>query len=470
MIKFGTGGWRCIIGDDFIKDNICKVAQAVANIMLREGLAEKGTVIGFDRRFLSEDAAKWIGEVFAGNGIFVNFIDKIAPTPLVMYAVSNLECEYGMAVTASHNPAKYNGIKVFTAGGRDASEEITGKIEKEIESTGGYKCLDFEAGIKKGLIKIIDPQNDYIDTIMGYINVEKIKESKLKILLDPMYGVSKSSLLTILLSCRCNVELIHERHDPLFGGRMPTPTYEALYTLRQHVVEKGYDIGIATDGDADRLGVVDSKGNYIHPNEILALLYYYFLEYKGVRRDVVRNLATTHLLDKIAAEFGTACHEVPVGFKYVSSKIDEVDAIIGGESSGGLAINGHIKGKDGIFAACLLIEMVAVTGKSLNEIINMLYDRYGRTYMTESSLVFTNEQKTVIMDKLYKQRVNVLPALRKVEKTSYMDGLKLYFEDGWAIIRFSGTEPVLRIFVELPDRGLALKVSDEIGEIVKGLC
>lgn len=207
--------------------------------------------------------------------------------------------------------------------------------------------MDFEEAKKAGLVEIIDPMNDYIDSILSFVDIDKIKAKKLKILLDPMFGVSKTSLQTILLTCRCDVDVINDRHDTLFGGRLPSPSAKTLTRLSTMVVEGGYDLGIATDGDADRIGLIDSHGAFIHPNDILVLLYYYLVKYKGWKGDCVRNIATTHLLDRLAASFGQTCYEVPVGFKWISSKMDETGAIIGGESSGGLTVKGHISGKDG---------------------------------------------------------------------------------------------------------------------------
>ncbi|HEX7714153.1 MAG TPA: phosphoglucomutase/phosphomannomutase family protein [Bacillota bacterium] len=466
MIKFGTGGWRAIIGEDFTKDNVQLLSQAVAELIKTELCANGGFVIGYDRRFLSDKAAKWIAEVLAGNGIKVYFIDKVAPTPLVMFTVKNLQVPYGAAVTASHNPADYNGVKIFTKGGRDATEEVTGKLESFIEKCLGtgkkIRSLPFEEALQEQRIEIIDPFNEYIDTILGMIDTEAIKNQKLKIILDPMFGVSKTCLQTILLTARCEVEVINDRHDTLFGGRLPSPTTHTLQRLRDLVVEKGYDIGIGTDGDADRLGIIDEKGDFIHPNNILALLYYYLLKYKGWKGGVVRNVATTHLLDRIARDFGEECYEVPVGFKYISSMMEEKNALLGGESSGGLTIRGHIKGKDGVFAASLLIELLSVTQKSLSELLEEINGRYGYFYMVENDFRFDAVEKARLMQRLFEEKA--MPRFHEsIAKVSYRDGLKVYFENGgWIIARFSGTEPLLRIFTEMSNEADAAAISDQM--------
>ena len=445
-IKFGTGGWRAIIGDEFIKENICLLAQAVAEDM---EAGKDAIVIGYDRRFLSDTAAIWASEVFAGNGIKVWFVDRIAPTPLVMFGVKDLKTKYGMAITASHNPASYNGIKLFTAGGRDASAETTQKFEEVLEKGVTVRSMPFDEGCEKGLIEVADIYNRYIDGIIDMIDMKAIRKKRLKILLDPMFGVSRTSLQTVLMTARCDVDIINDRHDALFGGKLPAPTEQTLSDLRDRVVQEHYDLGIATDGDADRIGIIDRDGNYIKPNEILALLYYYLMTYKGQRGAVVRNIATTHLLDRIAEDFGQTCLEVPVGFKHISSGMEESDAIIGGESSGGLTIRGHIRGKDGIFASALLVEMLCTTGKTIAELLDEIYSKYGKCKMTEFDTKFSQAKKDELQDLLFVQKkIPTFPIA--IEKVSYADGLKIYFENGgWIIARFSGTEPLIRIFCEM---------------------
>lgn len=468
MIKFGTGGWRAIIGEDFTKQNVRVLAQAVALMMAERNCTNNGFVIGYDRRFLSDKAAKWMSEVLAGNGIQVYFIEKVAPTPLVMFTVNRRDTFYGAAVTASHNPADYNGIKVFTRGGRDASEEVTADMEKYIDKINGstIKDLDFYTGVEKGIIKIIDPFNEYIDTIINMIDMEAIKCRNLKILLDPMFGVSKTSLQTILITARCEVDIINDRHDTLFGGRLPSPSSHTLQRLREMVMEKGYDLGIGTDGDADRLGIIDEKGNFIHPNSILALLYYYLLKYKKWTGGVVRNVATTHLLDRIAKGFGETCYEVPVGFKHISSNMEKYDCLIGGESSGGLTIRGHIRGKDGIFAASLLIELLSVTGKSLSQLLEEIHGSFGSSCMTEKDFKFSFDEKDRLMKLLFNDKA--LPEFNyEVERVSYLDGVKVYFKNGgWIITRFSGTEPLLRIFCEMENEEKAVDASNQMKEFL----
>ena len=460
MIKFGTGGWRAVIGDGFTKANIQILSRALADKMHAEDAADKGIVLGYDRRFLSKEAMQWAGQVFAKEGITAYLINKSAPTPLVMFYVMRHELPYGMMITASHNPAVYNGIKVFTAGGRDADEVQTAEIESYIRDLGDTRPeeMEYEEAVKEGLIREIYPLNEYLDNIIEAVNIGKIREANLKVALDPMYGVSETSLKTILLTARCDVESIHERHDTLFGGKLPAPNSTTLRTLQNYVLDKSCDIGIATDGDADRIGVIDDTGRFLHPNDILVLLYYYLIKYKGWKGPVVRNICTTHMLDKVAEKFGEKCYEVPVGFKHISAKMYATDAVIGGESSGGLTVRGHIKGKDGIYAAALLTEMIAVTGKKLSEIYNDIEAECGCIFMQERDYKFNQEKKERIKKILLEdKRLPELPF--EIEKVSYLDGSKVYARGGgWVTARFSGTEPLLRIFCEMPTAEEAVRV------------
>ncbi len=451
MIQFGTGGWRAVIADGFTKANVRLLCAALAAKMKDENVLNRGIAIGYDRRFLSDVAARWAAEIFAAAGVPVKLIKREAPTPLIMFTVKEFDLPYGLAVTASHNPAVYNGIKIFTRGGRDADETVTGELEKIIEALPASEpeAVRYEDGVSRGIISEIDPINKYIDAILRSVNLQAIRDAELRVVLDPMFGVSKTSLQTILLTARCHVDIIHDRRDTLFGGRLPSPNVGTLGALRAAVLDSGADIGIATDGDADRLGVIDETGHFLHPNDILVLLYYYLVKIKGWKGSVVRNLATTHMLDRVAASLGERCIEVPVGFKHISKAMSEHDAVIGGESSGGLTVRGHINGKDGIYAASLLIEMMAVTKRRLSAILRDITKELGELHMAETDYKFSPERREEIETLLMREWK--LPAFRwDIERVSYMDGCKVFFQNGgWIVCRFSGTEPLLRIFCEM---------------------
>lgn len=474
MIRFGTGGWRAVIGDEFTRKNIQILAKALSAKMKKESVAGQGLCIGYDRRFLSKEAVKWACEVFAAEGIRVLFVDRSSPTPLIMYYVMAHDLPYGLMVTASHNPAIYNGFKVFTRGGRDADEEQTADLERyiawveeNIAEGAAINTILYEDALEKGFVTEFNPLNEYIDSILAQIDTTVIKSRNLRIALDPMYGVSQTAMRTILAIARCEVEVIHDNHDTLFGGKLPAPNESTLKSLQNYVLDRNCDLGIATDGDADRLGVIDDKGNFLHPNEILSILYYYLLKYKKWHGPAVRNMATTHMLDRIAEKFGQTCYEVPVGFKHVSAEMMRTGAIIGGESSGGLTVRGHIQGKDGIYAASLMVEMIAVTGRKLSQILSDIRAEFGSLYMTEKDHRFSAQRKQEIVKTIMEEKQ--LPEFDfPIEKVSYTDGCKVYFKNGgWVICRFSGTEPLLRIFCEMQTKEDAEAIADKFEGFLK---
>ena len=472
MIKFGTGGWRAVIGDDFTRENISYVAQALSNIILEDGKADKCVMIGFDRRFLSELGAKWLCEVFAGNGIHTLRMGRSAPSPFVMHTVMKMGLHYGLEVTASHNPPEYDGIKVIVEEGRDAPVEVTQRIEKVISKLSTYKRMDYDQAVAEGLVQYMhNPFNAFIDDILSVLDQGAIRERGLRVLFDPMHGSGTYPMLVILNTCRCTVDLINSNKDAYFEGLYPAPSEDILKDLSDKVVKGGYDMGLAFDGDGDRLSIIDSKGRYLSMNEILAMLYWYLHEKKNWKGPVVKNLCTTGILDRMAKDFGEKCIEVPVGFKWVSSAIDEHDAVLGGESSGGLTIRGHIHGKDAIYAASLVIEMVSVMDMSIDDIFEMICAKYGRTAFVEKAVRFKEEHKGLINKAIMEER-RIPKFDSQVDHVGYMDGCKVYFKDGsFVSCRFSGTEPLLRFMAESDDKdkaqGYVRSFEDLVAEIVK---
>lgn len=451
-IKFGTGGWRGIIGDDFIKSNIQRVGYGICLLAEEQNKTDTPIIIGYDRRFLSRECSEWLAEVISAMGIKVELIGRSTPTPLIMYLTEENQNHFGIEVTASHNPSEYNGIKLIVDEGRDAPIEVTSRLEEIISENSDVDIpvIPFKKALEEEKITYLNGAfNSFIDHILDMLDHDAIRNRSLRILFDPMHGSGIYPLTVILQTLRCTVDMINYNKDAYFGGGSPAPAESRLKDLSHHVVEEKYDLGIALDGDGDRLGIIDEKGNYIDANKILCLLYDYLYRVKGWNGPVVRNLATTHMLDSIAESFGQQCHEVPVGFKYISAGIDKYDAVLGGESSGGLTVRGHIHGKDSIYAASLFIEMVCVTGMSPTELISELESKHGKYELVESNLAFSAENKptiykTIITDKR-------LPSFegKTIEKVSYEDGCKVYFSDrSFVICRFSGTEPLLRIFAE----------------------
>jgi len=460
QVSFGTGGWRAIIGEGFTLHNVRRLSQALANEITRRGQEKRGVLIGYDRRFLSNRAGEAAAEVFAGNNIPVTLLSEDAPTPLITYATAMQKAAYGLAFTASHNPPEWNGLKVFQGDGSLLLDDETRQIQSETNRLALEEVIkiDLDIALESGIVRRSDFTNEYVDAVEVLIDLEAIRRAGLKVIVDPMYGVGQLTLGTILTEARCRVTFIHERHNPLFGGRSPAPNLEALRLLATHVVEDHYDLGLATDGDADRIAIVDERGEYITINDILLLLYWYMREIRGERGGVVRNLATTHLLDRLATHYGEQCFEVPVGFKHIASAMVAHNALLGGESSGGLTIRGHILGKDGIFASALIVEMLARTHQRISQLRQRVYEITGRLYSLEESIPSTPEMRVAVPRRLAQTPPDQLGSYRVV-KVSHADGTKFYLDnDSWALVRFSGTEPILRLFVEAdsPDKAAAL--------------
>ncbi|WP_340696734.1 NTP transferase domain-containing protein [Cellulosimicrobium funkei] len=451
-IVFGTGGWRAVIGEGYTLANVRRLCQAIANETIRRGLDGKGVVIGGDRRFLSRESAIAAAEVFAGNNIAVTLLPDDVPTPLVTFAAPYLGAAYGIIVTSSHNPPEWNGMKVFRQDGSLPLDDETDRYQDEANalSVDDVITLDIDVARRTGVVVDRSLTDPYIDAIERIIDVEAVRGSDLQVVVDPMYGTSQLTLGTILSDMRVRSEFIHAAHNPLFGGVAPAPDLQRLSTLVTMIQQGGgrYDLGMATDGDSDRIGIVDETGEYISTNDLLLLLYWYLHEVRGEKGGVVRNLATTHLLDRLAAHFGEESREVRVGFKHVTAGMAEIGAVLGGESSGGLTIRGWILGKDGIFACALVAEMLARTGKRISELRAMLYEITGRLYTLEAGVPATPEMRVEVPRRLEAQPLTHVGPY-PVVSVSHLDGTKILLEnDNWALLRFSGTEPVLRMFVE----------------------
>jgi len=471
IVQFGTGGWRAVIGEGFTLHNVRRLCQALANDITRRGLEKRGVLIGFDRRFLSDQAADAAAEVFAGNNIHTILLKEDAPTPLINYATEVANAAFGLAFTASHNPPEWNGLKVFHGDGSLLLNEETDRIEAETNALtlDDVVKIPLDVALEAGIVECRDFVNQYVDRVESFIDLEAIRKAGLKVIVDPMYGVAHLTLGIILNEARCRVTFIHERRNPLFGGRSPAPDLEALRLLRTYVRDEHFDLGLATDGDADRIALIDERGSFIPINDLLLLLYWYLHEVKGQRGGVVRNLATTHLLDRLAAAFGEKCIETPVGFKWIAAGMVQHNALLGGESSGGLTIRGHILGKDGIFASALIVEMLAKTGKHISELLEIVRGITGRLYTVEDNLPASADMRIVVP-----QRVRAMlegeVAPYPIVKVTDFDGTKIWFEhDNWVLLRFSGTEPVLRIFAEADTSEKAHKLVDWLKQCAQAI-
>jgi phosphomannomutase len=452
-IAFGTGGWRAKIGEGYTIHNVRRLCQAVANEVTRNGQEKMGVVIGGDRRFLSAESVQAAAEVFAGNNIAAKVLLEDVPTPLVTFAVPYLECSYGLIFTASHNPPQYNGLKVFRADGSLPLEDETNRYQSEANAftQADVVALDYDLAKAAGLVDEIDLANPYVEAVEALLDIPAMRQAghPLRVIIDPMYGTSQLTLGMILSDARVRAEFIHERHNPLFGGHSPAPSLEALSTLIEMVKSRGvFNLGMATDGDSDRIGIVDENGRYVSTNELLVLIYWYLHEVRGIKGGVVRNLSTTHLLDRMAEHLGEKHMEVPVGFKHITAGMQEIDALMGGESSGGFTMRGWILGKDGIFACALVCEMLAKTGKPLSLLLDEVFAITGRLTQIETGVPATPAMRVEVPRRMTAAAPTEVAGVA-VERIDSYDGIKIRLVDGsWVLLRFSGTEPVLRMVAE----------------------
>lgn len=445
MIQFGTGGFRGVIADDFTKSNIQLIAQGISNIY-SERKYKKPILIGYDFRFCSKEASQWIAEVLAGNQIPVLLSNEPSPTPAIMQQSKIMDNEFGIMVTASHNPYWFNGVKLFQKEGMDAEKELTDELEKEIEDVKKVHKVSFDDAIQNGKIQYVSVLKPYLEYIQRFLLIDQNKKDT-RILIDPIYGTGLLTLKPTLEEMGFeNIKVIHNEHNPLFGGLLPNPIEKNMLADKEIVLKDHYDICIGTDSDCDRLSILDEKGNFVDANEILASIYYYLIKYRHEKGDIVKNLATSNLVDAVAKKFGYQCHEVDVGFKNISSGIKEYDALLGGESSGGLTMRGYIYGKDSTFASALFLEMVSNMKKPVSEIIKEVreFAQFNKVSY-EDSIRFKNREK--IMRACVKDFPNF--SEKKFIFKKITNNFKYYFPSGgWALIRFSGTEPLIRIFIE----------------------
>ncbi len=479
-ISFGTDGWRAVIADGFTFANVRCVSEAVARHLSARQLGERGVVIGFDTRFLAEKFALVVAEVMAGNNIRVFLCKKHTPTPVVAHAVTAHRAGGAVMLTASHNPAEYLGIKyipAFAGPALPADIEPITACMADILNTGAVNRRSLAQAWERGLVEIIEPQEDYGRHVETLIDLDAIGKAGLKIAIDPMFGAGIGYLDSILAAHGCEVAVINNYRDPLFGGSLPDPTGHHLKKLSALVQESGAHLGLALDGDADRLGVVDPEGRFYSPNEILVLFLEYLVQSRGWRGPVARTVATTHMLDRICARFGFPVLETPVGFKYIGQAMREQDAFLGGEESGGVSMRGHIPEKDGILASLLFAEMLAKTGKTARQLLFEIYERYGRLYSQRLDLKTSVEAKNHILSRMESWEPVTVAGVPVVAR-SRLDGLKLVMSDGsWLLVRPSGTEPVFRIYVEANTEDQKKEIQAEVKAVLcpglkeeSGLC
>jgi phosphoglucomutase len=446
MIRFGTSGWRGVIGEDFTFENVRVASQGIANYLKRSKQPGHGVIVGYDTRFLSEKFAAEAAKVLAFNGIQAYLCTRDVPTPCVAYEIIRRRAMGAINFTASHNPPEYNGLKFSTSNGAPALPEITKQIEREIHAVQERReRLDVYA--KPELIEEIDPKDRYLSELRQKIDIDVIRGSGLRIAIDALYGTSRDYLDYFLLESGVDVRIIHNYRDPYFGGFSPECNEKNLADLRKTVTDEKFDLGLATDGDADRFGIIDDRNRFVSPNTILALLAVYLKRERRIPGGLARTVATTHQIDAIARKFDVPLYETPVGFKYIGELILADKIAFGGEESAGMSMYRHLPEKDGILACLLVAEMMARTGKKLTELVDDLHREFGHYYSKRVDLKLTPHLRESVAAKLSSPPEQLDGMVVNDVNTS--DGVKLIFNDQtWLLFRLSGTEPVARVYAE----------------------
>lgn len=468
-IAFGTSGWRGILCEDFIFENVKIVTQAIADHLKANG-EKGGVVIGYDSRFMGDSFARESARVLAAAGIKALLCNRDTPTPVIAFEILRRKAAGGINFTASHNPPEYNGIKFSPSWGGPALPETTKDIERRANEMMGeicYREMSLDHAAKNGLLEEIDPRETYLADLETKIDFDAI--NKIGVLaVNPLYGTGCGYLDAPLLKRGIDFRMINAQRDPYFGGFPPEPAEKYIPDFISLVKsDPAIKLGIATDGDADRFGIVDADGSYIEPNYIIALLLDYLIRVRKMTGGVARSVATSHLIDAVARHHGVELFETPVGFKYIGELISQDKIIIGGEESAGLTIKGHVPEKDGILACFLVAEMVAREGKSVGQLLEELYARVGRYITKRENITLSPE-----IESLFPSKVAGVPAEiagTKVTNVVRVDGTKLLLADGsWLLFRKSGTEPVVRLYGEAASNGRLQEIMQAGKEFILG--
>ncbi len=458
-IRFGTDGWRAVISDTFTFANLRLVAQAIADYVLEEASARPEVVIGFDTRFLSDRYAAEVARVLAGNGVVAHLTRADAPSPAISYAVLHKEAAAGVMITASHNAPRYNGLKLKADFGGAAlpeqAEHVEAYLNRNQERARWPNVMDYETAIDQDLIQRFDPAWAYYEHLGGLVDLDLISASELRVVADAMFGSGRKCIADMLARTRCRVVEIRGEMNPGFGGIHPEPVGHYLSALAAAIQAHHADIGLATDGDGDRLGAMDGLGNFVDPHHIFCLALRHLVEERGWRGTVVKSISTTRMVDRLAAQYDLPLVETPVGFNHIADQILNDDVLIGGEESGGLSIKGHIPEGDGVLMGLLLLEIVASAECPLHELVASVQSDVGPAcYARRDMPLRTPVTKRKMVERLLNEAPDAL-AGETVIDVNTLDGVKyLLADDSWLLIRPSGTEPVLRVYAEGRDSGM----------------
>jgi alpha-D-glucose phosphate-specific phosphoglucomutase len=457
-IRFGTDGWRAVISDTFTYNNLRLVAQAIADYVQNEGGngRDPEVIIGFDTRFLSDRYATEVARVMAGNGIVAWLTRADAPTPAISYSVLEKQAAAGIMITASHNPPRYNGLKLKASYGGAASPQQARRVEHYLEEAEaqarGPNIMDYHRALDQDLIRRFDPVWAYYEHLGGLVDLDVISNGELRVIADAMYGSGRGCISEMLARTRCHVCEIRGEMNPGFGGIHPEPIARYMNAVVAAIQAHHADVGLATDGDADRLGAMDALGNFVDPHHIFALALRYLVEKRGWTGAVVKTVSTTMMINRLAAKYGLSLKETPVGFNYIADQMLQDDVLIGGEESGGLSIKGHIPEGDGVLMGLLLLEIMADAGVPLHELIDEIQQAAGPACYARRDLRLRHPVRKVQM--VTRLVDGAPPSIGgvSVREVGTLDGVKYGLQDdSWLLIRPSGTEPVLRVYAEAPD-------------------
>ena len=456
-IKFGTDGWRGIIADDFTYESVRIATQGIAQYLVSR--PNPSAIVGYDTRFASELFAREVGQVLAANGVRVLIINAPAPTQVATYAILDKKTSGGLVITASHNPYYFSGLKYKPEYAGSASPEVTARLEEEIQRVqrgGRVRQLRFDDAVRDGRIEVFDPQPAYVAQVNRLVNLGRIKGAGLRILHEPMYGASQGYLRALLSGGKTTVEEIHAERNPGFGGLHPEPIAQYMPEAVERMRKGRFDLCIANDGDADRVGIIDEKGQFINQLQVMAMLMMYLIEKRGQKGDVVRSLTSTSMVDKLGERFNVKVHELPVGFKYLGPKMSEVNGILAGEESGGFAFRGHIPERDGVLSGVFFADMIVEYGTPLSKILDHLIELVGPHAYARHDLHLDRQEYGARRTELYGRLEKDAPteiAGGRVVRSRTDDGFKYYLDDGsWVLVRFSGTEPLIRVYSEAPSK------------------
>jgi phosphomannomutase len=457
-IKFGTDGWRAIVADDYTFDNVRVCGQSVAQFLIESGMAPRGLIVGYDTRFASEDFAAAVAEVVAANGVKVFLCDRATPTPTVSWAVLDKQAGGAVMITSSHNPWRYNGFKYKPEYAGSASPEVVERLEAplaEIQQAGAVKRMPLADAQRQGLVEMLDPEPAYFAQLKKLIDLEPLRNADFTVCVDAMYGSGQGYLPRMLNGGRLRVVEIHGERNPLFPGiGAPEPIGRNLGEFMDAVRREKADVGLAIDGDADRFGLVDEHGVYVDQLQVFGLLTYYLLEARGERGPIIKSLTTTRMVIRLGELYGVPVYETKVGFKYLGPKMIETKGLIGGEESGGYAFRGHLPERDGVLAALYMLDFMVRTGKRPSELLAELYARVGPHHYDRIDIRMPAETADAVLDRVAKARPESVAGV-KVTDQDATDGYRFNLANGgWLLLRFSGTEPLLRIYTEVPDKAL----------------